>query len=113
MGEISLDPPTNPFPAISAEIRDLEASRDKMENDGMHHVLTAYRDAKRGAERRIIGAVGRAMRIFDDSAVTSHAFVHVRRESTDRDHHNRSFSFMGTKSAGDDPLSIILRAHTS
>jgi len=79
--EISLDPPSSPFPEVSAEIGKLEAARDEFESSQMKEVLQAYRKAKTEAERRIGAVVGRAISGFRDSVLVQNHHKSLPRDS--------------------------------
>jgi len=51
--EISLDPPLQPWPQLSAEIGDVDAAREKMESSMMAHVSKAMQQALGRTEKSI------------------------------------------------------------
>lgn len=74
--EVTLDPPSSPFPGVSAQIGKLEAAREAMEDSEMNEVLQAYRKAKAKANTRIGLVVGRAIRGFHDAMLLQSRHTH-------------------------------------
>merc|ERR1719336_1628289 len=52
--EISLDPPLQPWPQLTAEVGDIDAAREKMESSMMTLVSKAVQQALRRTEKSII-----------------------------------------------------------
>jgi len=68
--ELSLAPPLHPWPQVAAELGVLEQSRELIEGTSMRELQQEFNKATIDARKRIGDAVGRAMRVFDDPALT-------------------------------------------
>jgi len=105
--ELSLAPPSKPFPEISSRIGNIDQRREELLSDRMQHVKGVHAEALQDVKRCVGQTVGRWMRKFDDKAAI------MRKKKSNQKVLNAlrgSTSFLGTAHAsllpGGDKLTV-------
>lgn len=67
--ELSLAPPTHPWPQVTASIANLESSREKLEDASMNKLQIEFNRAAVVARQRLGETFGRMLKQFDDPSL--------------------------------------------
>lgn len=113
--EISLAPPPQPWPYVSAELGELEASREEFEQSMMSEVQKVIQKALRTVDQRIRVITERLLRFLEDPVVGKTLEIRPSKwDSGHRSQHAGSLSFLGRSARNQQQQqdSVTVKVHT-